>query len=203
MLYIISAPSGAGKTSLVKALITKCENLVISVSYTTRPIRPEEVDGVNYHFVSEEKFKQMIHANAFIEYAEVFGFGYLYGTSKQWILEQEQKGKDILLEIDWQGARQIRQIYKECISIFVLPPSLEVLQKRLENRAQDSTEVIQKRMQKVRSECQHVDEFDYLIVNDDFDIALQDLKSIINAQRLRLVVQKKQQSKLLNNLNSV
>jgi len=203
MLYIISAPSGAGKTSLVKALVTKCENLVISVSYTTRPIRPEEIDGVNYHFVSEEKFKQMIQSNAFIEYAEVFGYGYLYGTSKQWVLEQEQNGKDILLEIDWQGARQIRQIFKDCMSVFILPPSLEVLQNRLENRAQDSPEVIQKRMQKVRSECQHFDEFDYLVVNDDFEVALQDLKSIIRTQRLRVSVQKTQQSKLLNNLNSV
>jgi guanylate kinase len=133
----------------------------------------------------------------------VFGYGYLYGTSKKWVLEQQKLGKDVILEIDWQGARQIRKIFSECISIFIVPPSLEALQKRLENRAQDSAEVIQKRMEKVRSECQHYEEFDYLVVNDDFTLAVRDLESIVRTQQLRISVQKSQQSKLLNNLNSV
>lgn len=203
MLYIVSAPSGAGKTSLVRALVQRCQNLVISVSYTTRPMRVGEVDGVNYHFVSEAQFNGMIRENQFLEYAKVFGYAYLYGTSKKWVCDALALGKDVILEIDWQGAQQIRKIFSESISIFIVPPSIDILQQRLENRAQDSPEIIQKRMGKVRSECQHLDEFDYLVINDDFEVAVQDLKTIVLAQRLRVAVQQKVHEKLLNKLISV
>lgn len=186
MLYIISAPSGGGKTSLMKAVVSKMDNLVVSVSHTTRPPRPGEVDGVNYYFVAPEVFEEMRIRGDFLEYAQVFG--YFYGTSKSWVTDQIQQNKDIVLEIDWQGAAQTRKLFPESsASIFILPPSLDILYDRLKERKQDSEEVIQKRMAEAKSECAHCKEFDYIVVNDDFDIAVSDLKTIIRANRLRSV----------------
>lgn len=186
MLYIISAPSGGGKTSLMKAVVSSMDSLVISVSYTTRPPRPGEIDGVNYHFVTPEIFEQMRVHGDFLEYAQVFG--YFYGTSKSWVMNQMQQSKnknqdlDIVLEIDWQGAEQTRKLFpKSSVSIFILPPSLEVLYERLKERKQDSEEVIEKRMAEAKSECAHAKEFDYIVVNDDFDTAVSELKAIIRA----------------------
>lgn len=153
------------------------DNLVISVSHTTRPIRPGEKDGVNYHFVPAEQFQELIQQNIFLEHANVFGCW--YGTSREWVMSQLNQNKDVILEIDWQGAKQIRTLFKETISIFILPPSMEILHKRLEERGQDSPDVIAKRMQAAKEECSHAPEFDYVITNDDFDVAVHDLKSII------------------------
>lgn len=175
--FIIAAPSGGGKTSLTKALVKSLDNLVISVSYTTRPMRPGEKNGVNYCFVSEKEFHDLIHKNTFLEHATVFG--YLYGTSKEWVLNQLKQNKDVILEIDWQGAAQIRKLFPDAVSIFILPPSMEILQKRLEERKQDSPEVIQKRMKAAQEECSHASEFEYVITNDDFDTAVTELKEII------------------------
>jgi guanylate kinase len=198
MLYIISAPSGGGKTSLVRALISRMENLIISVSHTTRPPRPGEADGVNYHFVSSETFSTLIKQNIFLEYAEVFG--HFYGTSKEWVLTQIQAGKDIILEIDWQGAQQIRRLFPQSLSIFIMPPSLPVLRARLKERGQDAEEVIEKRMQEAKSECIHYREFDYLVINDDFDIAVSELETIIKASRLRGEAQCRKYEKLLESI---
>jgi guanylate kinase len=182
-LFIIAAPSGGGKTSLTKALVKNLDNLVISVSHTTRPMRPGETDGVNYHFITKEKFQELINQNVFLEHAKVFGFGYDYGTSRDWVISQLKQHKDVILEIDWQGANQVRQLFKDTVSIFILPPSMEILQKRLEERGQDNPEVIKKRMQAAQEECSHSAEFDYVITNDDFDTAVNDLKNIIMKYR--------------------
>ncbi|HEV2614716.1 MAG TPA: guanylate kinase [Gammaproteobacteria bacterium] len=176
-LFIIAAPSGGGKTSLTRALVENMDNLLISVSHTTRAMRPGEKDGVNYHFISDEKFQALVKQNIFLEHAHVFGSW--YGTSRDWVLSQLQHNKDVILEIDWQGAKQIRELFKEAISIFILPPSMEVLHKRLELRGQDSPSIIEKRMQAAKEECSHAPEFDYVITNDDFDTAVNDLKNII------------------------
>lgn len=200
-LYIVSAPSGAGKTSLVRALVEKTDNLIISISYTTRQKRPSETDGVNYHFVSVEKFQTMIEQNEFLEYAKVFG--YLYGTSKAWISTQLEKNKDVVLEIDWQGAQQIKKIFPDSVSIFVVPPSLETLETRLKSRGQDSSEVIQQRMKQASAECRHLVDFHYLVINDDFETAVRDLRTIVNSHRLKLSVQQKKYPKLIENLISL
>lgn len=180
-LFIIAAPSGGGKTSLTRALVKSLDNLVISVSHTTRPIRPGETDGVNYHFVSAEAFSALIQREVFLEYATVFG--YQYGTSREWVSAQLKKNQDVILEIDWQGAQQVRRLFKDTVSIFILPPSMEVLRKRLEERKQDAPAVIEKRMQAAKEECSHQNEFDYVITNDDFDTAVSDLKNIIEQYR--------------------
>lgn len=197
-LYIISAPSGGGKTSLVSALLESVANLEVSVSHTTRLPRPGENNGVDYYFVDEKTFEQAIAKNAFIEYAKVFGN--YYGTSQAWVKQKLQAGIDIILEIDWQGAKQIRSIMPEAIGIFILPPSWEVLEKRLRQRAQDSEEVINKRMAQAQDEMSHYHEYDYLIVNDNFAKALADLNAIIHVRRLRLLIQKIEQSHLLEKL---
>lgn len=197
-LYIISAPSGGGKTSIVRALMEKVSGLVISVSYTTRPPRPVEQNDINYHFVSDEKFQQLLKDSIFLEHAKVFG--HCYGTSKHWVEEQLTKGLDVILEIDWQGAEQIRKQFSKSVSVFILPPSLEILRKRLCERAQDAELVIEQRMQQAKAEMSHYAEFDYLIINDDFDTAVNDLLTIVKSQRLLCVKQEKVHQAILENL---
>ncbi|HHB91695.1 MAG TPA: guanylate kinase [Thioploca sp.] len=181
-LFTVSAPSGAGKTSLLKKLIEQIDNTKVSVSHTTRKPRPGEVDGVNYNFVTKDQFIQMLEKGMFLEHAEVFGN--YYGTSQKWLTEQLDNGIDIILEIDWQGARQVKQANPATIGIFILPPSRVVLEERLRNRDTDSDEVIAQRLQAAVQEISHYDEYDYLIVNDDFDKAVADLQTVIKSQRL-------------------
>ncbi|MGA4633348.1 guanylate kinase [Pseudomonas solani] len=182
-LYIVSAPSGAGKTSLVKALIDAEPQIRVSVSHTTRGMRPGEVDSVNYHFVSREQFVQMLEHGDFLEHAEVFGN--LYGTSQRWLQKTLAEGSDLILEIDWQGAQQVRRLMPQAKSVFILPPSQEALRQRLDNRGQDSAEIIDQRMREAVSEMSHYVEYDYLVINDDFTVALEDLKAIFRANRLQ------------------
>jgi len=176
-LFIIAAPSGCGKTSLVEALIKKTKNLCVSVSHTTRPPRPDEVNGINYYFVSINEFEEMIKNNAFVEHATVFDNH--YGSSTKLIREKLDEGVDVILEIDWQGARQVKENMPNAISIFILPPSNEALLGRLKQRAQDNEETINKRMSDAQNQMQHFNEFDYLVINDDFNSALNDLNLII------------------------
>jgi guanylate kinase len=186
-LFIVAAPSGAGKTSLVKELLAADAGIQLSISYTTRAPRPGEVDGQHYHFVSRESFEEMLERGDFLESAEVYGN--FYGTSQPWIEASRKTGKDILLEIDWQGAAQVRKLIPEAIGIFILPPSVEALRQRLTGRGQDSGEVIQRRVAAAREDISHVGEFDYVIINDDFNTALQDLLAAVRAQRLKAAVQ--------------
>ncbi|MCU0840950.1 MAG: guanylate kinase [Thiobacillaceae bacterium] len=181
-LFIVSAPSGAGKSSLVKALLEGDPHLRLSVSYTTRPPRPGEENGVHYHFVDREAFQEMLGRAEFLESAEVYGNW--YGTSQPWIESRMAAGQDILLEIDWQGAAQVRRLFPEALGVFILPPSLRELERRLHGRGQDSAEVIARRMAAAREDMTHALEFDYLVVNDVFDMALADLRAIVRAQRL-------------------
>jgi guanylate kinase len=197
-LYIISAPSGGGKTSLVNALLQSVPNLEVSISHTTRPKRPGEKDGVDYYFVDKATFKNLIAQDAFLEHAKVFGN--YYGTSQRWVEEKLRKGVDVILEIDWQGAKQIRKLMPEAIGIFVVPPSWQILEARLRERAQDEEAVIQQRMAQARNEISHYHEYDYLVVNDNFAKALADLDAILRVRRLRLQVQKTTQSALLASL---
>ncbi len=176
-LFIIAAPSGCGKTSLVEALIKKTKNLCVSVSHTTRPPRPDEVNGINYYFVSINEFEEMIKNNAFVEHATVFDNH--YGSSTKLIREKLDEGVDVILEIDWQGARQVKENMPNSVSIFILPPSNEALLGRLKQRAQDNDETINKRMSDAQNQMQHFNEFDYLVINDDFNSALNDLNLII------------------------
>jgi len=187
-LYIVAAPSGAGKTSLLKALMTQDGELCLSVSHTTRAARPGEQDGVHYHFVCSDEFERLLLANEFVEHAKVFGNA--YGTSKKSVIDLLATGKDVVLEIDWQGARQVREVFPDAISIFILPPSQDALRERLNDRGQDSDEIIEGRMQQAKSEMSHYDEFDFLVINDAFDMALNQLSMIAQAQRLRLSAQK-------------
>lgn len=181
-LYVVSAPSGAGKTSLVKALVDTNGDLAVSVSHTTRPQRPGEVDGVNYHFVSEAAFCDLREQGGFFEWAKVFDN--FYGTSKQSVVEQLKQGVDVILEIDWQGAAQVKQQMSAAVAIFILPPSTSALRERLTGRGQDDSSVIDRRMQSARDEISHFGEADYVVLNDRFDRALDDLKTIIKSQRL-------------------
>ena len=197
-LYVISAPSGAGKTSLVKALLESTSNLQVSVSHTTRAIRPSETDGVNYHFVDESEFTSIRDAHGFFEWAQVFGN--FYGTSRHAIQERLAEGIDIVLEIDWQGARQVKMLVDDAVSIFILPPSTAALRKRLTDRGQDDDEIIEGRMQAARDELAHYDEADFIVLNDDFEIALQDLQSIIRAQRLSQQVQSRELTSVIADL---
>ncbi|EFP96944.1 guanylate kinase [Vibrio caribbeanicus] len=184
-LYIVSAPSGAGKSSLISAMLETSPTyaMKVSVSHTTRTIRPGEQDGVHYHFVEKQHFETLIARGEFLEYAEVFGN--YYGTSRVWIEENLNKGIDVFLDIDWQGGRQIRQLMPSAKSVFILPPSKDELERRLNARGQDSEEVIAKRMAEAKSEISHYTEYDYVIVNDDFDNALIDFKAILRAERLK------------------
>jgi len=199
-LYIISAPSGAGKTSLVKALIERDKQIDVSVSHTTRDKRPGEEDGVNYHFTDKASFEGMIKEQAFLEHAKVFDN--FYGTARNSVEAQLANGQDVILEIDWQGARQVRELMPDHISIFILPPSRTALQQRLAGRGQDSEEVINRRMQDAISETSHYNEYDYLVINDDFDTALEDLVAIFHAQRQRLTPQIQQHQAMIDALLS-
>ena len=199
-LYIVSAPSGAGKTSLVKALIESSQDVLVSVSHTTRPMRPGESDGVNYHFTDHQQFKQMLEQQAFLEHAEVFGN--FYGTSKQWVEETLRSGNDVILEIDWQGAQQVASLMPEAISIFILPPSKEALRERLTHRGQDNSEIIDQRMAEATSEISHYQQADFLLINDDFDDALLDLQSILRSSRLAIQGQIQRHQQLLQQLLS-
>jgi len=181
-LYIISAASGAGKTTLVNAVLDQVDNVVVSVSHTTRAPREDEVDGVNYHFIAKDKFEAMVEGNEFFEYAVVFGN--MYGTSRQHIQEQLLQGKDVILEIDWQGARQIRQLMNDCKSIYIVPPTVAALRERLNSRGQDDEAVIDQRMREAISEMSHYVEFDYLVINDDFNKARDNLAAIIMGNRM-------------------
>ncbi len=180
-LFIVAAPSGCGKTSLVKSLINDAKNLRVSISHTTRNPRVDEVNGTNYHFVSVSEFQKMVSEDSFIEHAEVFEN--FYGTSKKLINDNLDNNIDVILEIDWQGARQVKQNLPSAISIFILPPSKEALELRLRNRAQDDVLVIKKRMLDAENQMSHFNEFDYLVINDDFNSALTDLKLIISSSK--------------------
>ena len=197
-LYIFSAPSGAGKTSLVKALLETAQNLVVSVSHTTRAMRPGEENGVHYHFIDVTEFQKMVETNQFLEHAQVFDN--FYGTSQFAIEQQLGSGLDVILEIDWQGARQVRHRIPGTVSVFILPPSRAELERRLSGRGTDSPEVVARRMRDAVSEMQHYDEYDYLVINDDFQLALADLRSIISNERLRLSHQQQAHAALLAEL---
>ena len=187
VLFVVSAPSGAGKTSLLRALIPTDARLRLSVSHTTRGARPGEQDGTHYHFVDRPRFEAMVAADEFLEHARVFDN--LYGTAERSVRDVLGANFDVVLEIDWQGARQVRARFAEAVSVFIVPPSVEALRQRLSGRGQDSAEIIDRRMRDARSELSHFGEYDYLVVNDDFDEALADLRAIVGAERLRLARQ--------------
>ncbi len=199
-LFIVSAPSGAGKTSLVTALLACNRQIDLSVSYTTRAPRPGEIEGRDYHFVSRETFLNMAKHGDFLESAEVYGN--LYGTSQSWIATETSDGRDILLEIDWQGADQVRRKFPNCISIFILPPSLQALETRLKTRGLDSAEVIALRLQASKEDIAHVAEFDYVIINDRLDEALQQLNAIVVAAGLRRDRQLSRLQTIINQLQN-
>ena len=199
-LYTISAPSGAGKTSLVNALLTSVEDIRVSVSHTTRTMRPGEEDGINYHFVDEAAFVAMINNSAFLEHAKVFK--HYYGTAQAWVEDILANGEDVILEIDWQGAEQIRRLQPKCISIFILPPSPKALEQRLTERGQDDQAVIEHRLAEAQEEMSHFVEADYLIINDDFDTALAELRAVVISQRLKLASQQQKNHQLLKDLLS-
>ncbi len=197
-LFIVSAPSGAGKTSLVNALTGRDERVHVSVSHTTRAMRPGEEDGVNYFFVDKERFEDMQRSGNFLESAEVFGN--CYGTSSEWVELQVRAGNDVILEIDWQGAQQVRNEWPDCVSIFILPPSRDTLLERLTKRGQDDSSIIEQRMHKAVSEMSHYMDYDYLVVNDDFERALGDLHAILRARRLETMAQEIGNARLLDDL---
>ena len=195
-LFIVCAPSGAGKTSLVNALLDREPDIELSVSYTTRPPREGEVDGRDYHFVTRAVFLEMAARGEFLESAEVHGN--LYATSQAWIEARMREGRDIVLEIDWQGAEQVRRLVQGAVGIFVLPPSLDALHRRLTARGKDSSEVIERRLANAREEIGHVGEFDYVIINQSFDVAVVDLVSIVRATRLKVAAQLARHHDLIN-----
>jgi guanylate kinase len=197
-LYIVAAPSGAGKSSLVNALLDRETDIVLSISHTTRPPRPGDVDGQHYHFVNRGVFERLVAEGAFIEHAEVFGN--LYGTSRAAVEPTLAAGRDVLLEIDWQGARQVRKAHPDCVSIFILPPSREELERRLRTRAADSAVTIARRLAESRDEIAHAGDFDYIVVNDQFGDALADLRAIVTARRLRREAQCDRNAALLQDL---
>jgi guanylate kinase len=197
-LFVVAAASGTGKTSLVKALLDVKTGIGASISHTTRGIRPGEVDGLNYHFITREEFVRLAGEGEFLEHAEVFGN--LYGTSRAWVAAELQADRDVILEIDWQGAAQVRRLQPAAVSIFILPPSLEALNARLSHRGQDSAEVIAHRLSEAQGDIAHYAEFDYLVVNDDFNAALADLKAIVRAARLSYRSQSARQKTLIQRL---
>ena len=183
ILFIVSAPSGAGKTSLLKALVESTDRICVSVSHTTRAPRPGETDGQHYHFVDTATFERMVAAGEFVEHARVFDNQ--YGTSAAAVTSELVTGRDVVLEIDWQGARQVRERFPEAVSVFILPPSVDELRRRLSARGQDAEEVVERRMRDALSELSHFDEYDYLVVNDRFEAALEDLRALMRTQRLK------------------
>ncbi len=195
-LFIVAAPSGGGKTSLVKKLVQTLPDIDVSISHTTRDMRPTEVNGIDYFFVNDIEFQRMIHDHALVEYAHVFH--HCYGTSAAQIKDRLHAGVDVVLDIDWQGAQQIKRAFSDAVSVFIIPPSLEVLNQRLMDRQRDDTQVIADRMQQARKELSHYNEFDYLIVNDDFNQAATQLQAIVLAHRLQMARQRIQQRKLLS-----
>jgi guanylate kinase len=197
-LFVIAAPSGGGKTSLVNALLAREPGIRLSVSYTTRKPRPGEHDGVHYHFVDDARFHDLKDAGEFLEHA--FVHGNWYATSAIWLAAQVAAGQDVLLEIDWQGAQQVRRLLPESVHIFVLPPSLAVLKERLEKRGQDGPEVIERRLAGAVEEMRHWEEFDYVIINQDFATAVNDLDAIVRAARLKVARQRARHARLLQEL---
>jgi guanylate kinase len=197
-MILVVAPSGAGKSSLVSALLTTDPTLALSVSFTTRSPRPGETEGINYHFISEEEFLSRKEQGDFLEWA--FVHGNYYGTSRSWIMEKMEQGQDVILEIDWQGAQQIQKIVPQAIWVFILPPSLKTLQERLQNRGQDDEQTIQRRIQAAHEELSHLSEANYLVVNDLFQAALFELRQIISASRLRTPPQLLRHSSRIENL---
>jgi guanylate kinase len=197
-LFVLAAPSGGGKTSLVRALLEREPGMRLSISYTTRPPRPGEQDGVDYHFVDEAKFLALQAAGEFLEHAYVHRNW--YATSATWLRKETEAGHDVLLEIDWQGAQQVRKLIPDAIGIFILPPSLDVLRQRIMDRRQDSSAVIERRLKAARGEIAHLEEFDYVIINNNFDDAVDDLASIVRSARLRLPSQIARHSDLINSL---
>lgn len=197
-LFIVAAPSGAGKSSLVNALLEREPDIQLSISYTSRAPRPGETEGSHYHFVSREVFEGMVARSEFFEHALVHGD--LKGTARHTVEEPLRQGRDVLLEIDYQGARQVRALVPDCVSVFILPPSREELERRLRGRAQDSEATILKRLENSREEIAHLDDFDYLIVNDSFDRALDDLCAVVRAHRLRRNEQARRQAALVQAL---
>jgi len=198
-LFVICAPSGAGKTSLVSRLIKQIQHLRLSTSFTTRPKRSREKDGENYFFVERSEFEKRRDNGTMLEWAEVFG--HYYGTSKEWVEKELAKGLDVVLEIDWQGAEQIRKSFPTCVQIFILPPSMDDLRDRITKRAQDEPDVIERRLNEAHEEMKHVRDFDYIIVNDRYQVALAQLKSIVFAERTRAQRQIQRQSSLLEQLD--
>lgn len=199
-LYIVSAASGTGKTSLLNVLLQQADNIAVSVSHTTRPMRPGEEDGKHYHFVDKSQFEALIEKGDFLEHAQVFGN--YYGTSQSAVQQQLATGIDVILEIDWQGAQQVRRLMPEAVSIFILPPSRQALQDRLTGRGQDSEEVIMGRMNEAISEMSHFHEYDYVVVNDSFEVALAELKSIFQAERLSIARQSERHQAMIESLLS-
>jgi len=198
LLYVIAAPSGAGKTTLVRVLTESLPNIMVSISHTTRNRRPNEKDGEDYFFISKSEFEKLSQKDDFLEYATVFN--QLYGTSKSAVEQKLSGGTDVILEIDWQGHQQIKQLMPECISIFILPPSLEILRDRLVKRDQDHPDIIEQRLSDVRETVSHLPEFDYVVINDDFTRALHDLKIIIESGRLTKHRQIARHRDLINSL---
>jgi guanylate kinase len=198
ILFVVSAPSGAGKTSLVRALLRAEPEVRLSISYTTRPPRPAEVEGRDYHFLSPEAFERMLETGEFLESATVHGNR--YGTSQKWIESELAHGHDVLLEIDWQGAQQVRKLMRGVVTVFILPPSFEALRARLIGRGQDGAEAIAHRLDAAREEMSHGAEFEYVIINDDFDRAARDLTSIIRAERLKSPRQLARHGNLFNRI---
>lgn len=199
-LYVVSSPSGGGKTTLVSQLLECTTDISRAITHTTRAPRPDEKDGVHYHFVSKEEFQTLVKDNGFLEYAEIFGN--YYGTSVQEVRSKLKRGIDVVLVIDWQGAEQIRQKWKEAVTIFIMPPSIDILRARLLSRNQDSLETVELRMQDAVHQVSHYKKFDYLVMNDDFDVALANLRSIIMARRLLLAPQEKRYANLIKDLLS-
>ena len=200
-LYTVAAPSGTGKTTLVKALVDKITHLTVSISHTTRAKRPTEQHGVNYYYVTEAEFQRMVEHGDFLEHATVFD--HFYGTSRHWVEETLSCGLDVILEIDWQGCQQVKHLFPNSIGIFILPPSLTELSQRLFSRNQDKPEIIKQRLADVREAVSHISDFDYIVMNDDFDAAVNDLETIIQAGRLSQRRQRLRFGKLLNDLAKI
>ncbi len=197
-VLVVAAPSGAGKTSLVNALVAREQNIVLSVSHTTREPRPGEIDGQHYHFVDNAEFDRLLEEGEFFEHAEVFG--HWYGTSRSAVMKEVARDRDVILEIDWQGARQVKNQLPNAISVFILPPSRKALEARLQARGQDAPDIIANRMAAAKAEMSHYQEFDYLVVNDDFKHALSDLHSILRAARLETPLQRQRHGALVESL---